>query len=98
MKLKKIVLRNIVFRYNLKKKELQIKSLKILLRLQFLNYISLLNVYSKLTKEGFYSKIKNTCFITSKSKGVYKKFSLSRFKVKELGGNGFLLGLKKYSW
>ena len=98
MKLKKTILRNTILRYNFKKKELQFKSLKILIRLKFLNYLSLLNIYSKINKLSRYAKINNTCFITSRSNSVYKKFNLSRLKIKELGSNAFLLGLKKHNW
>lgn len=98
MKLKKTILRNTILRYNFKKKELQCKSLKVLIRLKILSYLNLLSVYSKVTKLSRYAKINNTCFITSRSNGTYKKFNLSRLKIKELGASAFLLGLKKYNW
>jgi len=98
MKLKKTILRNTILRYNFKKKELQFKSLKILTRLKLLNYLNLLSVHSRVTKLSRYAKVNNTCFITSRSNGIYKKFNLSRLKIKELGNNAFLLGLKKYNW
>jgi len=98
MKLKKTILRNIILRHSLKKKELQVRAFKLLVRLKSLSYISLLNVYSKLNKRGIRSKINNTCFVTSRNNGIYRKFNLSRIKVKELGSNALILGFKKYSW
>jgi ribosomal protein S14 len=98
MKLKKSILKDISYRNSFKKQELEIKGLKILIRMKSFNYLHILNIYSKINKRSFISKINNLCFITFRNKSIYKKFNISRIKLKELANNGLLLGLKKYSW
>ena len=44
------------------------------------------------------SRIKNRCVLTLRSKGICSDFKLSRIKLRELGLNGMINGLKKISW
>ena len=48
-------------------------------------------------KNSFKTGIKNYCVITTRSRGVYKDFKLSRLSIKSLGVKGLLFGLKKIS-
>ena len=50
--------------------------------------------YLKLTHNiGKKQKIKNRCFLSSRGKGVYKKFGISRINLRSLGHQGLILGL-----
>jgi len=41
---------------------------------------------------------RNRCELTGRSRGVYRKFSLSRIKIRELSMTGDLPGVVKSSW
>ena len=41
---------------------------------------------------------RNRCQITGRPHGVFRKFKLSRIKIREEGMNGNIPGLKKASW
>ena len=41
---------------------------------------------------------RNRCEITGRSRGTYRKFGLSRIKIRELSMNGDLPGVVKSSW
>ena len=43
-------------------------------------------------------RIRNRCAITGRARGVYRKFGLSRIKIRELSMNGALPGVLKSSW
>lgn len=53
---------------------------------------------AQLINLGKKQKIKNRCIISSRGKGVYKKFGISRINLRLLGHQGFILGLSKASW
>ena len=48
--------------------------------------------FSKITK------IRNICIYTGRSRGVIKKFGLSRFIFRNYADNGYISGLKRASW
>jgi len=54
--------------------------------------------YKLFLSSSFKSKIKNLCVISGRSKGIHKKFKISRIVLKELSGKGCFFGLKKASW
>jgi small subunit ribosomal protein S14 len=41
---------------------------------------------------------RNRCAITGRSRGVYRKFGLSRVKIREVAMRGEIPGLSKASW
>jgi small subunit ribosomal protein S14 len=41
---------------------------------------------------------RNRCAITGRSRGVYRKFGLSRVKIREVANRGEIPGLTKASW
>tara|TARA_Y100000741_G_scaffold359745_1_gene340878 strand:+ start:654 stop:959 length:306 start_codon:yes stop_codon:yes gene_type:complete len=43
-------------------------------------------------------RIRNRCKITGRTRGVYRKFGLSRIKLRELTMSGALPGVVKSSW
>jgi small subunit ribosomal protein S14 len=44
------------------------------------------------------SRQRNRCAITGRSRGVYRKFGLSRCKIREVAMRGEIPGLGKASW
>lgn len=44
------------------------------------------------------SRVVRRCALTGRPKGVYRKFGLSRTKLRELAMSGKLPGIKKSSW
>ena len=44
------------------------------------------------------SRLRNRCNITGRSRGVYRKFGLSRQKIREVAMRGEIPGLAKASW
>ena len=43
-------------------------------------------------------RVRNRCLITGRTRGVYRKFGLSRIKLRELTMSGLLPGVVKSSW
>ena len=43
-------------------------------------------------------RVRNRCEITGRTRGVYRKFGLSRIKIRELSMAGSLPGVLKSSW
>lgn len=43
-------------------------------------------------------QIKNFCVVSGRSRGVHRKFKVSRILLRELSGKGHFFGLKKASW
>lgn len=52
----------------------------------------------KLPRDGSYTRQRARCAITGRSRGVYRKFGLSRHKLREAAMRGEVPGLKKASW
>jgi small subunit ribosomal protein S14 len=44
------------------------------------------------------TRVRNRCELTGRSRGVYRKFRLSRIMMRELGNKGLIPGLTKSSW
>ena len=44
------------------------------------------------------SRHRNRCAITGRTRGVYRKFGLSRVKIREVASRGEIPGLTKASW
>lgn len=53
---------------------------------------------TKYPKDCSYIRIQNRCVITGRSKGVFKKFKISRIILREWALKGQLVGIKKSSW
>ena len=52
----------------------------------------------KLPRNSNPSRVVRRCSLTGRPKGVYRKFGLSRAKLRELAMAGNLPGIKKSSW
>lgn len=44
------------------------------------------------------SKIRNVCFLSGRTRSIYRIFKLSRLKIKELAQTAQFTGLSKLSW
>jgi len=51
-----------------------------------------------LPRNGAKNRVVSRCVLTGRSKGVYKKFGLSRIKFRELALEGKIPGVTKASW
>lgn len=52
----------------------------------------------KMPRDSSYTRKRNRCNITGRTRGVYKKFGLARHKLREAAMKGEVPGLKKASW
>ncbi|MGA9333266.1 MAG: 30S ribosomal protein S14 [Rudaea sp.] len=52
----------------------------------------------KLPRDSSPSRQRNRCELTGRSRGVYRKFSLGRHKLREATMRGDVPGLRKASW
>ena len=53
---------------------------------------------SKLPRNSAKIRVRNRCKLTGRTRGVYRKFGLSRIKIRELSMSGALPGVAKSSW
>ena len=60
--------------------------------------ISYQNKLNDLPRNGSSIRHRNRCELTGRSRGVYRKFGLSRIKIRELSMSGDLPGVVKSSW
>ena len=51
-----------------------------------------------LPRDGSRVRVRNRCKLTGRTRGVYRKFGLSRIKIRELSMAGLLPGVVKSSW
>tara|TARA_Y100000590_G_C15723971_1_gene1014498 strand:+ start:2250 stop:2555 length:306 start_codon:yes stop_codon:yes gene_type:complete len=56
------------------------------------------NKLNDLPKSSSRVRYRNRCTLTGRSRGVYRKFGLSRIKLRELSLQGKLPGMIKSSW
>lgn len=81
-----------------KKNELKRTSIKICNRLnaklKINNFIKLFNI----SVNTSLNRIKNRCFLTGRSKSIYKKLKISRIKLREMIVSSSYTGFTKHSW
>ena len=53
---------------------------------------------SELPRDGSRVRVRNRCELTGRARSVYRKFGLSRIKLRELSMAGLLPGVVKSSW
>ena len=51
-----------------------------------------------LPRDSSNTRVRNRCELTGRTRGVYRKFGLSRIKIRELTMSGNLPGMVKSSW
>lgn len=54
--------------------------------------------YQKIPRNALPSRRQRRCWITGRSRGVYRDFGLSRHCLREMGSEGLIPGLIKSSW
>jgi small subunit ribosomal protein S14 len=54
--------------------------------------------FQQMPRDASPSRQRNRCAITGRSRGVYRKFGLSRVKIREVANRGEIPGLSKASW
>ncbi|MEX2216624.1 MAG: 30S ribosomal protein S14 [Phycisphaeraceae bacterium] len=52
----------------------------------------------KLPRDASPTRIRSLCALTGRSRSVYRKFKLSRLKLRELALEGKIPGMRKASW
>jgi small subunit ribosomal protein S14 len=52
----------------------------------------------KLPRDASPTRARNLCALTGRSRGVYRKFKISRIKMRELALQGKIPGMRKASW
>ncbi|MBI28420.1 MAG: 30S ribosomal protein S14 [Alphaproteobacteria bacterium MarineAlpha5_Bin11] len=88
--------KNLIKKYQAKRKKL-----KMLLKDKKLTMDSRLGIQSKLQdlpRSSSRIRYRNRCELTGRARGVYRKFGLSRIKIRELSLSGKLPGVIKSSW
>ena len=88
---KQIVSKYQARRQDLKKKIMQ-KDLSIEERFKLQSKLN------ELPRDSAKIRLRNRCEITGRTRGVYRKFGLSRIKLRELTMSGNLPGMVKSSW
>lgn len=96
--MKKKIINDINKRSIFKKSELNFIGNKIVLLSKKLEYIENIKNCSNFKYKNSFSKIKNRCYLTSRSKSVNNLTKISRIKFKELSFYGLILGVKRYTW
>ena len=88
--------RNIVKKFNEKrqslKKQIMQKDLSIEERFKIQSKLN------ELPRDSSKIRVRNRCKLTGRTRGVYRKFGLSRIKIRELSMSGALPGVVKSSW
>ena len=79
-------------RRKLLKSKVMDKSLSLEDRIMFQNKLN------ELPRNSSSIRHRNRCELTGRSRGVYRKFGLSRIKIRELSMTGNLPGVVKSSW
>ena len=88
--------KNIVNKFNNRrknlKKQIMKKDLSIEERFKFQSKLN------DLPRDSSKIRLRNRCKLTGRTRGVYRKFGLSRIKIRELSMSGALPGVVKSSW
>ena len=62
---------------------------------QFCKYIQ--NLFPQVFAQNHYTKVRSICFLTGRSRSVYRAFKMSRLKLREYGSQGYFTGIAKTS-
>ena len=74
------------------KKKIMLKNLPIEERFKIQSKLN------ELPRDSSKIRLRNRCELTGRTRGVYRKFGLSRIKIRELSMAGALPGVVKSSW
>ena len=88
--------RNIVIKFNAKRQSLKKEIMKKDLSIE--ERFKLQSKLNELPRDSSKIRVRNRCKLTGRARGVYRKFGLSRIKIRELSMSGALPGVAKSSW
>ncbi len=93
---KNINRRNIVKKFNKKRQSLKNQIMKKNLSIE--ERFKIQAKLNELPRDSSKIRVRNRCKLTGRTRGVYRKFGLSRIKIRELSMSGALPGVVKSSW
>ena len=88
--------RNIVNKFNEKRQSLKKQIMKKDLSIE--ERFKIQSKLNELPRDSSKIRVRNRCKLTGRTRGVYRKFGLSRIKLRELSMSGELPGVVKSSW
>ena len=88
--------RNIVQKYNKKRQSLKKQIMKKDLSIE--ERFKIQSKLNELPRDSSKIRVRNRCKLTGRTRGFYRKFGLSRIKIRELSMSGALPGVVKSSW
>ena len=88
--------RNIVKKFNEKRQSLKKQIMKKNLSIE--ERFKIQSKLNELPRDSSKIRVRNRCKLTGRTRGVYRKFGLSRIKIRELSMSGALPGVVKSSW
>ena len=88
--------KNIVKKFNNKRQSLKKNIMKKDLTLE--ERFKIQSKLNELPRDSSKIRVRNRCKLTGRARGVYRKFGLSRIKIRELSMSGALPGVVKSSW
>ncbi len=86
----------LIEKYSYRRKSLKNQIMKKNLSIE--DRIQIQNKLNDLPRNSSSIRYRNRCKITGRTRGVYRKFGLSRIKIRELSMSGDLPGVVKSSW
>ena len=87
---------NIVKKFNEKRQSLKKQIMKKDLSIE--ERFKIQSKLNELPRDSSKIRVRNRCKLTGRTRGVYRKFELSRIKIRELSMSGALPGVVKSSW
>jgi len=88
--------RNVVIKFNEKRQSLKKQIMKKNLSIE--ERFKIQSKLNELPRDSSKIRVRNRCKLTGRTRGVYRKFGLSRIKIRELSMSGALPGVVKSSW
>ena len=88
--------RNIVKKFNKKRQSLKKQVMKKDLSIE--GRFKIQSKLNELPRDSSKIRVRNRCKLTGRTRGFYRKFGLSRIKIRELSMSGELPGVVKSSW
>jgi len=86
----------LIEKYNNKRKSLKTQVMKKDISIE--DRLKIQNKLNDLPRNSSSIRYRNRCKLTGRTRGVYRKFGLSRIKIRELSMSGNLPGVVKSSW
>ena len=93
---KNLFRQELVKKYRIKRSSLKKKLMKKDLSIE--ERLILLSKLNELPRYSSHIRVRNRCILTGRTRGTYRKFGLSRIKLRELSLSGSLPGVIKSSW